>query len=137
MVRLNKRRVQTIAVFSDYELSGPAQRRKTGGTEYIKGCARNAEWNQRLAQGRYSNRPGTYDNANMEKESRDAHPCLTKAFSSSYQEIEVVHISKLEFFVQVIEKRQGKIIPIFIISCRHESTNNEAYSYDNHNQETR
>ena len=53
------------------------------------------------------------------------------------QEIVVTHISKLEFFVQVIEKRQGKIIPIFIIFCRHESTNNETYSYDKHNKETR
>lgn len=74
-------------MFSDYELSGPAQRRKTGGIEYIKGCARNAEWNQRLAQDRYSNRLGTYDNANMEKVSRDAHSCLAKAFSSRSQEI--------------------------------------------------
>jgi len=35
------------AVFSDYELSGPAQRRKTDDTEYIKGRAGNAEWSQR------------------------------------------------------------------------------------------
>ena len=53
------------------------------------------------------------------------------------QEIAATHILKLVFFVQVIEKLQGKIIPIFIIFCRHESTNNEAYSYDKHNQETR
>lgn len=69
------------AVFSDYELSGPAQRPRTGSTEYIKGCGRNAEWNQGLAQDRYSNRPGSYDNANMEKESRDAHSGLARAFS--------------------------------------------------------
>ena len=53
------------------------------------------------------------------------------------QEIAATHISKLEFFVQVIEKRQGKIIPIFIISCRYASTNNEAYDYDNRDKEKR
>ena len=53
------------------------------------------------------------------------------------QEIVATHQSRLEFFVQVIEKRQGEIISIFRFFVDTNLPTKEVYSYDKHYKETR